>query len=78
MGLNWYQVNGKMAIKGVERNVKFFVTGIRKPNESMASALVLEGQIDLLDWGIDYDKIVSGKSDPHPTKWLHINMTIDI
>ena len=78
MGLNWYQVNGKMSIKGVEKNVKFFVTGIRDRNASMASTLVLEGQIDLLDWGIDYDKIVSGKSDPHPTKWLHINMTIDI
>ena len=78
MGMDWYQVNGKMAIKGVERDVKFFVTGIRNPKDTMASSLVLEGQLDLLDWGIDYDKIVNGKSDPHPTKWMHLNMKIEM
>ena len=76
MGVDWYQVNGKLAIKGVERNVKFFVSGIRNPEDFMASSLVLEGQFDLSDWGIDYDKIVNGKSDVVPTKWMHINMKI--
>ena len=78
MGIDWYQVNGKMSIKGIERDVKFFVTGIRDPKESMATVLVLEGQMNLLDWGIDYDKIVTGKSDPVPTKWMHMNMTVEI
>ncbi|WP_298518904.1 YceI family protein [uncultured Kordia sp.] len=77
MGLDWYQVNGKMSIKGIEKDVKFFVTGIRDANERIASSLVLSGQINLLDWGIDYDKIVSGKSDAVPTKWLYLNMQID-
>jgi polyisoprenoid-binding protein YceI len=77
MGLDWYQINGKMSIKGVERDVKLFATGIREANESMATSLVLEGQVNLLDWGIDYDLIVNGKSDDVPTKWLHINMTVD-
>ena len=76
MGIDWYQVNGKMTIKGVEKAVKFFVTGIRNPEDAMPSALVLEGQLNLLDWGIDYDKIVNGYSDPIPTKWMHINMKI--
>jgi polyisoprenoid-binding protein YceI len=78
MGIDWYQVNGKMSIKGVEKDVKLFVTGIRDPKEAMTSSLVLEGQMNLLDWGIDYDKIVNGKSDSVPTKWMYINMKIEL
>ncbi|TYA56022.1 YceI family protein [Formosa maritima] len=78
MGLDWYQVNGKLSIKGVEKDVKLFVTGIRYPKDMMASSLVVEGQMNLLDWGIDYDKIVYGESDSVPTKWMHINMKIDM
>ena len=44
----------------------------------MPSILVLEGKMNLLDWGIDYDKIVNGKSDSVPTKWMYINMKIDM
>lgn len=76
MGLDWYQVNGKLSIKGVEKDVKFFVTGIRDSKDTMPSSIVLEGQLDLLDWGIDYDKIVNGKSDPVPTKLMYLNMRI--
>lgn len=78
MGLDWYQVNGKISIKGIERDVKLFVTGIRDPKDAMASSLVLQGQMNLFDWGIDYEKIVNGKSDSVPTKWLYINMKIDL
>ena len=78
MGLDWYQINGKLSIKGVEKEVKFFVTGIRDPKDAKPSSIVLEGQLDLLDWGIDYDKIVNGKSDPVPTKWMYLNMRFDI
>jgi len=77
MGIDWYQVNGIMSIKGVEHEVKFFATGIRNPDEIKPSSIVLEGQLDLLDWGIDYDKIVNGKSDPVPTKWMYLNMRFD-
>lgn len=76
MGIDWYQVNGKLSIKGIEKNVKLFVTGIRDPKEAMASSLVLQGQINLFDWGIDYDKIVTGESDAIPTKWMYVNMNI--
>ena len=78
MGLDWYQVNGKLSIKGVEKNVKLFATGIREPNETNSSYLVFEGQMDLTDWGIDYDKIVNGKSDSVPTKWMHLNMKVKV
>jgi hypothetical protein len=44
----------------------------------MASSLVLQGQMNLLDWGIDYDLIVNGESLSTPTKWMFINMTIDM
>jgi polyisoprenoid-binding protein YceI len=74
MGMDWYQVNGKLSIKGVEKDVKFFVTGIRDKDQNRPKSMVLEGQFNLLDWGIDYDKIVNGKSDTIPTKWMHINM----
>jgi hypothetical protein len=74
MGLDWYQINGKLSIKGVERNVKFFATGIRDPKVLNPTSIVLEGQIDLMGWGIDYDKIVHGKSEPIATKWMHLNM----
>jgi polyisoprenoid-binding protein YceI len=77
MGLDWYQVNGKMSIKGIEKEVKLFVTGIRDPKETMTSSLVLEGQMNLFDWGIDYDKIVNGRSEDISTKWMHINMKIE-
>jgi polyisoprenoid-binding protein YceI len=78
MGLDWYQINGVMSIKGVENEVKLFATGIRRPKESLATTLVIEGQLDLLDWGIDYDKIVNGESNTVPTKWMHFNMQIDV
>lgn len=78
MGVDWYQVNGTLSIMGMERDVKFFVTGIRAPKEAMATTLVLEGQMNLLDWGIDYDKIVFGTSDLVPTQWMYINMKIDM
>ncbi len=74
MGLDWYQINGKMGIKGEERDVKFFATGIRNPKDSKPSSIVLSGKINLEDWGIDYDKIVNGKSDQVPTKWMYFNM----
>lgn len=78
MGVDWYQVNGHLSIKGVENDVTFFVTGIRNPEDSNPSALVLEGQLNLFDWGIDYDKIVNGTSDVVPTKWMHLNMKINM
>ncbi|CAM1351538.1 YceI family protein [Tenacibaculum crassostreae] len=78
MGVDWYQVNGKMSIKGVEREVKFFATGIRNVDESMSKSLVLQGQVNLLDWGIDYDKLVNGQSSDVPTKWLYLNMKIEL
>ena len=78
MGMDWYEVNGTLSIKGVESDVKLFVSGIREPKESMASMLVLEGQIDLTDWGIDYDLQVYGEPNEYPTKWMHINMKIDL
>jgi hypothetical protein len=54
------------------------VTGIRDPKDAMPTSLVLEGQLDLFDWGIDYDKIVNGKSGSVPTKWMYINMKIEM
>ena len=78
MGLDWYQVNGRMSIKGIEKDVKLFVTGIRDSKDAMATSLVLQGQMNLFDWGIDYDKIVNGKSDSVPTKWMYINMKIEL
>lgn len=78
MGVDWYQVNGKMTIMGIENDVKFFLSGIRNHNESRPTSLVLEGQLNLLDWGLDYDKIVFGESAEVPTQWMHINMKIDM
>ncbi len=78
MGVDWYQINGKLSIKGVEKQVKFFATGIRNPKESISTDLILEGQVDLSDWGIDYEKIVHGKSMEHATKWMHLNMKINL
>lgn len=77
-GVDWYQINGIMSIKGVEREVTFFATGIRNSKEAMPSALVLEGQVNLFDWGIDYEKIVNNDSRDIITKWMHINMKIDM
>lgn len=78
MGLDWYQINGKLSIKGEERPVKFFATGIRDPKQSNTTQLILEGQFNLSDWGMDYDKIVNGKSDSVPTKMMHLNMRFDV
>ncbi|MEE4000218.1 YceI family protein [Tenacibaculum sp. FZY0031] len=78
MGVDWYQINGMLSIKGVEREVKFFATGIRNAYESMSSELVLQGQVNLLDWGIDYDKLVNGQSSDVSTKWLYLNMKIEL
>lgn len=77
MGLDWYQVNGTMSIRGIEKEVKFFVTGIRDSKETIPSSLVFNGQVNLFDWGIDYDEIVNGTSSNIATKWLHLNMKIE-
>lgn len=78
MGLDWYQVNGTLTIKGVDSDVKFFVSGIRDSEDAMATSLVIEGQFNLFDWGIDYDKIVSGDSHQISTKMMHLNMKVDL
>ncbi len=78
MGLDWYQINGIMSIKGIEKEVKLYATGIRNSYQQTATRLVLEGQVNLFDWGIDYDLIVNGKSDNVPTKWLYLNMKIEL
>lgn len=76
VGIDWYEINGILAIKGVEKPVKFYASGIRSSNATWPTHLVIEGQIDLFDWGIDYDKIVNGHSDPVPNKWMHFNTKI--
>lgn len=87
MGVDWYQVNGKLSIKGVERNIKFFASAIKNLNfvnganelsSLLPTALILEGQMDLTDWEIDYDKLVNGKSNSVPTKYFHLNMKIEL
>lgn len=78
MGIDWYQVNGNLSIKGVNKPVKFFVSGIRDPKESKSTAIIIEGQLNLFDWDIDYDKIVDGKSDSVPNKWMHLNMKVNL
>ena len=77
MGIDWYQVNGTLSIKGIEKEVILFVTGIRDSKDAKVHSLVLQGQMNLFDWGIDYNKIV-GNSNTVPTKWLHINMKIEM
>jgi len=77
VGLNWYQINGIMTIKGIENKVIFFATGIREPNDTWPTSLVLEGQLNLFDWGIDFDKIVFGARKVG-SKQMHFNMTIPI
>jgi len=44
----------------------------------MSSALVFSGEINFFDWGIDYDKIVTGKLDAVPTKILYMNMQVSL
>ena len=78
MGIDWYQINGVLSIKGVEKEVKLFASGIRGADQISTSMLILEGRMNLFDWGIDYDKIVNGKSEGIATKWMHFNMKINI
>lgn len=78
MGLDWYQINGIMSIKGVEKEVQLFASGIRDPKESNSTLLIVDGKMDLFDWGIDYDKLVNGKSDSIPTRLFYLNMKIEI
>lgn len=77
MGIDWYQINGKLSIKGIEHNVTFYATGIRGENEIWPTELVIQGQVYLLDWGIDFDLFLFGTAQS-PTSWLHLNMVIDL
>lgn len=77
-GQDWYQINGILSIKGVKKEVTFFATGIRDPKTTMSKALIIEGRLELFDWGIDYDKIVRGEPGPVSTKTMHMNMKIDL
>ena len=77
MGVDWYQVNGVLSIKGEEREVQLFVTGIRESNQAAPTALVLQGRLNLFDWGIDYDRMVNG-NNMNRTQWMFLNMKIDL
>jgi polyisoprenoid-binding protein YceI len=77
LGIDWYQVNGKLSIKSVEHNVVLYATGIRGEDEIYPTELVLQGQVYLLDWGIDFDLFLFGTAQS-PTSWLHLNMVIDL
>ena len=57
---------------------KEFVSGIRSTTEIYPSFLILEGRVNLFDWGIDYDKVVTGISSTTSTKWMHFNMKIRV
>ena len=39
---------------------------------------VIAGCVDSKVQSVYYDKIVNGKSDEVPTKWMYINMKIDL
>ncbi|MEO9570115.1 MAG: YceI family protein [Polaribacter sp.] len=78
MGIDWYQINGVLSIKGVEKEVKLFASGIRGADQISTSMLILEGRMNLFDWDIDYDKIVNGKSGSIATKWMHFNMKVNL
>lgn len=78
IGLDWYEINGKMSIKGVSKDVTLNASGVRKGVSLMPSALVIESGVNLLDWGIDYDKIVKGKSSDRTYQWMQFNMTINM
>lgn len=78
MGVDWYQVNGVLSIKGEEREVQLFVTGIRESNQVAPTSLVLQGRLNLYDWGIDYDRIVNGDNVAHVTQWMYLNMKVDL
>ena len=77
IGIDWYQINGKLSIKGIEQNVIFYATGIRGENETAPTELVIQGQVYLLDYGIDFDIFLFGTAES-PTSWLHLNMVIDL
>jgi len=77
MGIDWYQINGVLTIKGIKHNVIWFATGIREKNETSPTELVLQGQVNLLDWEINFDKFLFGTIDS-PTNWLHLSMVIDL
>lgn len=77
MGVDWYQVNGVLSIKGEEREVQLFVTGIRESNQLAPSSLVLHGRLNLYDWGIDYDRMVYG-NNMNVTQWMYLNMKVDL
>lgn len=67
-----------MSIKGIEKEVKLFATRIHDSYQQTATTLVLEEQVNLFDWGIDYCLIVGGKSDNIPMKLLYMNMKIEL
>ena len=66
MGIDWYQVNGVLSIKGIEKEVQLFVTGIRDSKDAMASSLVLEGKVNLFDWVLIMTRLLR----VHPTPYL--------
>ncbi len=76
-GIDWYEIIGDLTIKGVTQEVSFFATGIRNPQDQMASILTLEAQMDLHDFGIDYDRQTTGSSNEVPTRWMYMNFKIE-
>ena len=76
LGVDWYHVKGTFSIRGIEREVSLYVSGIRNSNGKSPEFLVIEGRFNLMDWGIDYDKIVNNHFSANPDRWMHLNMKV--
>lgn len=71
IGIDWYQLEGLFSIQGVEKKVVFSITGLRNPSESESKKLVVEGKVNLSDWGVDFE-------DNDMEEYFSLNMIIEM
>lgn len=75
LGENWLQLRGEMSVKGVSTDVKLRATPIYE--QGNITKLVIEGQVNLYDFGIEYAEAMS-ETILNTERTMFINLVCEI
>ena len=77
LGENWYTVHGLLSIKGVSKEVYLRATPVYLKGTNIINNIIIEGDINLFDFGIDYDNN-PGHASSKTNKTMYLNFNYQL